>query len=160
MPLVTELYTEQKKLWPKCGRHILAQFDNDTIIVYQAYSPALGNFAVTHGNLGGEFSYSRMSWVKPNFLWMMYRCGWATKPGQERVLAIRMLRSGFEEALSMASLSHSDPGVYADHEAWRQHKAISPVRVQWDPERSLRGAALNHWTTSGGGLTSGTSKRL
>ena len=48
------------------------------------------------------FSYSRMSWIKTNFLWMMYRCGWATKRNQERVLAIRITRQGFEEILSKA----------------------------------------------------------
>jgi hypothetical protein len=37
-----------------------------------------------------------MTWIKPSFLWMMYRCGWATKPGQERVLAIQITREGFE----------------------------------------------------------------
>lgn len=52
---------------------------------------------------GGEnFSFSRMSWIKTNFLWMMYRCGWASKHGQERVLAVRILRKGFDEILSKA----------------------------------------------------------
>jgi len=27
-----------------------------------------------------------MSWIKPNFLWMMYRCGWGTKEGQQVTL--------------------------------------------------------------------------
>ena len=46
-----------------------------------------------------------MTWIKPSFLWMMYRCGWATKPGQERVLAITIRRAGFEWALAHAALS-------------------------------------------------------
>ncbi len=50
----------------------------------------------------------RMTWIKPSFLWMMYRSGWATKPGQERVLAVELLRSGFEQALSEACLSSFD----------------------------------------------------
>jgi hypothetical protein len=29
------------------------------------------------------------TWVKPSFLWMMYRSGWATTPGQERILPAR-----------------------------------------------------------------------
>ena len=70
-------------MWPKEGRHILAQFDDDTVIVYQAYRPSIGRYAAEHGAFGGDFSYSRMSWVKPNFLWMMYRSGWGTqgRPG-------------------------------------------------------------------------------
>ncbi|MFM7854759.1 MAG: DUF4291 family protein [Flammeovirgaceae bacterium] len=27
-------------------------------------------------------SLNRMTWMKPNFLWMMYRSGWATKHNQ------------------------------------------------------------------------------
>ena len=119
-------------------RQVRAVHDEDTITVYQAYSPAIASAAVAAGGFVPPFRRERMTWIKPSFLWMMYRCGWATKPGQERVLAIRMLRSGFEEALSMASLSHFDPEVYADHEAWQQRKAASPVRVQWDPERDVR----------------------
>jgi hypothetical protein len=33
-PLATAPYAEQVKRWPQAGRHILAQFDDDTIIVY------------------------------------------------------------------------------------------------------------------------------
>jgi Domain of unknown function (DUF4291) len=73
---------------------------------------------------------------------MMYRCGWATKAGQERVLAIEITRAGFEWALAHACLSHFDPAHHRDRGAWSQHLKASPVRVQWDPERSLRLAAL------------------
>ena len=68
MALVTELYPEQVKVWPKEGRHILAQYDEDTIVVYQAYRPSIGRYAAEHGAFGGDFSYSRMSWVKPRTL--------------------------------------------------------------------------------------------
>jgi len=40
-----------------------------------------------------------MTWIKPSFLWMMYRSGWATKPGQEHILATQITRDGFEWAL-------------------------------------------------------------
>ncbi len=87
-----EPYLVQIRRWPKTGRHILAQFDDESVIVYQAYRPAIGHFAAKNGFFGGEFSLSRMSWIKPNFLWMMYRCGWASKEGQEVVLAVRLKR--------------------------------------------------------------------
>lgn len=123
-------------------RQVRAVYDQHTITVYQAYSPAIANAAVAAGRFVPPFRRERMTWIKPSFLWMMYRCGWATKPGQERVLAVRISRSGFEEALSSASLSHFDPMVYADHETWQRRKEISPVRVQWDPERDVRLEAL------------------
>ena len=44
MPIVAEPYSDQAGVWPQEGRHILAQFDDDTIIVYQAYRPSIGRF--------------------------------------------------------------------------------------------------------------------
>ncbi|WP_413199926.1 DUF4291 family protein, partial [Nostoc piscinale] len=93
MRLVTESYLNQISCWPQTGRHILAQYDDQTVVVYQAYRPEIGHFAASNGYFGGEFSLERMSWIKPNFLWMMYRCGWGTKDGQEVVLAIWIQRS-------------------------------------------------------------------
>jgi hypothetical protein len=87
MRLAIEPYQEQTQFWPTEGRHIMAQFDNETVVVYQAYRPSIGHFAAQHGYFGGEFSLSRMSWIKPGFMWVMYRSGWGTKPDQEVVLA-------------------------------------------------------------------------
>lgn len=125
-------------------RQIRAVHDADTITVYQAYPPAIADAAVRAGRFVPPFKRERMTWVKPSFCWMMYRCGWATKPGQERVLAVRMSRTGFEQALGMASLSHFDRTLYDDAAAWVAQKAVSPVRVQWDPERTPTGVALEH----------------
>jgi hypothetical protein len=88
--LTVEPYVEQSRRWPRSGRHILAQFDENEIDVYQAYRPDIGRFAAEHGYFGGAFSYERMSWIKPNFLWMMYRSGWGKKEGQEVTLAVHL----------------------------------------------------------------------
>ncbi len=124
------------------ARQVRARYDDDTITVYQAYGHAIADAALAAGTFTSPFSRTRMTWIKPSFLWMMYRCGWAEKPGQERVLAIRMTRIGFEEALAMFCLSHFDPTLHRDREAWRAALRASPVRVQWDPERTLSGEAL------------------
>ncbi|WP_406034005.1 DUF4291 domain-containing protein [Nocardioides sp. NBC_00163] len=123
---------------------IRATYDAETITVYQTYSPAIANPAVAAGTFVPPFSLTRMTWIKPSFLWMMYRCGWATKPGQERVLAVRITRAGFESALSQACLSHFDRGHHADRGAWRDALRRSPVRIQWDPERTPSGTSLPH----------------
>lgn len=125
-------------------RQVRAVYDVDTITVYQAYPAAIADAAVRSGRFVPPFKRERMTWVKPSFCWMMYRCGWATKPGQERVLAVRMSREGFEQALGMASLSHFDRTLYDDAAAWAAQKAASPVRVQWDPERTPSGVTLDH----------------
>jgi hypothetical protein len=77
---------------------------------------------------------------------MAYRSGWATKAGQERVLAIELTRDGFEWALGHASLSHYEPGNHPDQATWAAAKDASPVRIQWDPERDLTLAPLDHRT--------------
>lgn len=79
MQLATENYLTQVNNWPTTGRQILAQFDEKSIVVYQAYKPKIGNFAASKGYFGGEFSLTRMSRIIINFLWMMYRSRWATK---------------------------------------------------------------------------------
>ncbi|MFD0377087.1 DUF4291 domain-containing protein [Streptomyces sp. NPDC059525] len=116
---------------------IRADHDAHTIVVYQAYAPAIADAALRAGRFVAPFSFGRMTWIKPSFLWLMHRSNWARKPGQERILAVRISRTGWEEALSRAVLTTtSDPAALAG----------AAVHVQWDPERSARGAALNHYS--------------
>ncbi|WP_235613633.1 DUF4291 family protein [Streptomyces olivochromogenes] len=49
-----------------------------------------------------------------------------------------MDRAGFEWAPAHAALSHFRPGVQADRDQWRAEVADCPVRVRWDPDRSIR----------------------
>ncbi len=139
MNLVTEPYLTQAARWPQSGRHILAQFDDESVIVYQAYRPAIGHFAAQHGYFGSPFSLSRMSWIKPNFLWMMYRCGWASKEGQEVVLAVRLKRLAFDEILRRAVHSSFVPEIYESESAWKAAVATSDVRLQFDPDHNPSG---------------------
>jgi len=143
MKLPTERYEPQSMRWPQSGRHILAHFDDRSLVVYQAYRPSIGRFAIEHGRLGGpDFSFSRMSWIKPNFLWMMYRCGWGTKPGQEAILGLRISRRFFDSLLASAVPSSFDPARYADRGSWQAAVASSDVRLQWDPDHSPSGHSL------------------
>jgi hypothetical protein len=118
-------------------REIRARFNDTALTVYQAYSPAIAEAALAAGRFVPPFKLGRMTWIKPSFLWMMYRSGWATMTGQERVLAIAISREGFEWALAHSCLSHYDSTVHRDEAQWAALKQASPVRVQWDPERTL-----------------------
>ena len=139
MNLITESYLTQQARWPRSGRAILAQFDAESVVVYQAYKPGIGRFAATHGHFGGDFRMSRMSWIKPNFLWMMSRSGWGTKVDQEVTLAVRIRRDAFDEILRVAVPSTHAPGVYATRADWQQAVARSDVRLQWDPDHGPTG---------------------
>lgn len=125
-------------------RQVRALFSEQTVTVYQAYPRSIAISAVSTGRFVPPFKRDRMTWIKPSLLWMAYRSGWATKPGQERVLAIEITRDGFEWALAHSSLSHYEPGTYPDHDTWIATKTSSLVRIQWDPERDLRHHALDH----------------
>src|SRR5215469_3722081 len=134
MKLPTYPYAEQTKRWPQSGQYILAQFDDETIIVYQAYRAEIGSFAVEKGYFGGEFKYSRMSWIKPNFLWMMYRSQWGQAEGQEVILAIRLRRRFFDSLLAQAVPSSFDVKAFGSRDDWASAVARSDVRLQWDPD--------------------------
>jgi len=141
MNLLTAPYSTQSATWPASGSQIMAQFDEKTIVVYQAYKKSIGEFAARHGYLGGNYSLDRMSWIKPNFLWMMYRCGWATKDqNQAIVLAVRIQREGFDTILSEAVHSTFRPEIYGSEEAWGDALSRSSVRLQWDPDHNPYGA--------------------
>jgi hypothetical protein len=109
-----------------------------TITVYQAYAPEIGLPAVQEGRFPAAWKRDRMTWIKPSFLWMMYRCGWGTKEGQETVLAVEISRDGFEWALTNACLSSYARATHPDRAAWQRQLKRAPARVQWDPERDLR----------------------
>lgn len=142
MKLQLKKYKEQEKEWPQSGYHIMAQYDDEKIIVYQSYRPEIGSFAVKNQFFGGAFSLDRMTWIKPNFLWMMYRNGWATKEGQEVVLAIHLKKEAFESYVKNAVYSSFKPELYVSYDAWQEDVANSNVRLQWDPDHDPYGVKL------------------
>uniref|UniRef100_A0A914YSW3 DUF4291 domain-containing protein n=1 Tax=Panagrolaimus superbus TaxID=310955 RepID=A0A914YSW3_9BILA len=114
-------------------QQIRATFDDETITVYQAYNDEIANSAISAQTfISPPFILERMTWIKPSFLWMAYRSGCASKPNQERILAIKIKRDGFEWALKNSSSSQS-----------KNCKSM-PVRIQWDPERSIKLEKLLH----------------
>ncbi len=125
-------------------RQIRATFDDATIRVYQAYNHQIADAALRAGRFASPpFSMTRMTWIKPSFLWMMYRAGWGHKDdGQARILAIDISHEGFAWALAHSCASHPPDGMSPAE--WEALKARSPVRVQWDPERDLHHNPLPH----------------
>lgn len=140
MNIITEFYKQGLEHWPKTGQHILAHQTNEEIVVYQAYKKSIARFAAENQFLGGnEYSYNRMSWIKPNFLWMMYRCGWAEKENQESVLALWIRKKDFEAILNEAVISSFNPQYHDNYEQWRADLGRKEVRLQWDPDHDPYG---------------------
>lgn len=121
---------------------IRADYDRDTIVMYQAYSKVIALPALKAQKFVSPFSFNRMTWIKPSFLWLMHRSNWGRKSNQEYIFAVRITRAGWEEALSKAVLTSYEKSVHGNVTDWRKQFDKATVHVQWDPERSLKGADL------------------
>ncbi|CAG8650999.1 3369_t:CDS:2 [Acaulospora colombiana] len=44
--LEIELYNLQAQIWPSSGKHIMAQYDDDSIVVYQAFNDSIADYAI------------------------------------------------------------------------------------------------------------------
>ncbi len=119
-------------------RQILANFDNEGIIVYQAFNPSIAQEAVRLGTFGKGFNLERMTWIKPSFGWMLYRSGYATKHNQERILKIKLSHDGFLAILSQGIHTSFEPDLFKTEIDWQLALRRGEVRYQWDPDRDLR----------------------
>ncbi len=144
MNLETILYRDYETDLPQEGRCILGQMTNtENLVVYQAFNPSIAKYAVEHQQFGGsQYSFNRMSWIKPNFLWMMYRAGWASKSNQECILAVEIAKVHFERILSEAVHSSFQSNRYASKADWQAQLKASNVVMQWDPDHQPNGNKL------------------
>ena len=136
----TEKYIKQTKRLPNQGKQIIANKESENIIVYQAFNSQIANYALANQQFGGSaYSFNRMSWIKPGFLWMMHRAGWAAKVNQERILAITLPLVHFKTILKQATISSFDKELFSDEAAWKKELNNTEVRLQWDPDHDSFG---------------------
>lgn len=144
MSLELAEYLSLREAWPQAGKVILAQYDEQSVVVYQAFNAVTAAYAVEHQQLGGpRYSLDRMSWIKPNFMWMMYRCSWLEADAEQaRVLAIHINRSFFDELLTSAVASSFRASGLETEAEWKGALRRSEVRLQWDPDHGPSGNKL------------------
>lgn len=125
-------------------REIRAYYTDDFVRVYQAYSDHVVDGIEKYGTFSQpNFSFSRMTWIKPSFCWMMYRSGWGYKdPKQHNILAIDITHEGFLWCLQNACLSKAP--AYMGEETFANLKQNKTVVIQWDPERDIELNKLNY----------------
>lgn len=126
-----ESYSTQLATWPERGKQLLAFWDSEGVVVYQAFNKSIAQYAAEKQTFKGcpGYSYTRMTWIKTNFMWMMYRCGWGVKDvDQERVLALKISHEGMKAILQEATRKGGS--------------ANSTVRLQWDPDHAPSGESL------------------
>jgi hypothetical protein len=120
------------------AREIRADFDDSSIVVYQTCDPEIAGQAVEQGRFLPPYAGNRM-WITSSFGWIMsgYRHGRRPNPAKERILAVRITRTGWEEALSVAIPTRPDLGPYAGAPEWRARFEQATVRIQWEPGTAL-----------------------
>ncbi len=125
---------------------IRANYDRDTIVMYQAYSDAIADPAIRDQKFQAPFSFTRMTWIKPSFFWLMHRSNWGQKSNQNRILAVHIKRAAWEKALSLGVLTSPEKHIHGSGSKWESLFNNAKVHVQWDTERSQKGAPLNHFS--------------
>lgn len=123
---------------------IRATYTEEHIAVYSAFSSSIADVALQHQKLLPPFVYNRMTWIKPSYLWLMYRSDWGGRAGMERTLRIWIKRSNWEAALAEAILTTPEKHVYKDVKKWRKSLDKARIRVQWDPERDIKNQRLDY----------------
>lgn len=123
---------------------IRADYKNDTLVVYQAYNKVIATSALENQKFCAPFSFNRMTWIKPSFLWMMERSNYGQKSNQEYTLAIHIKRDAWEKALHKAILTSPEKRVYPNPKSWEKDFENAEIYVQWDPERNIKGTKLNY----------------
>mgnify|MGYP001025106210 FL=1 len=123
-------------------KEVFAQYNNQWIRVYQAYNSIIAKEAVALQTFGESFHINRMTWIKPSFLWLMYRSNWGTKKNQECILALDIHRRMFNELLEKAVLTSPDSISYTGAQ-WEKAFDETMVYCQWDPDRNINGNAIN-----------------
>jgi hypothetical protein len=127
-------------------QEIRAEFDNKTVTVYQAYNEKIALPAIKNNKFETPFSFNRMTWIKPSYLWLMERSNWGEKSNQDFILGIKIKKECWEKALSLGVLTHPDENIYANGLEWENEFNKATVHIQWDPERTLRGGKLEERT--------------
>ena len=91
------------------------EWDSEGVYVYQAYKDEIADWALEHQAFGGPaWKPTRMTWIKPSFAWMLYRSGYGYKPGQTRVLKIKLSHATIAFLLSQCKCTDTNSRVRND----------------------------------------------
>ena len=114
---------------------VIGRKESGNLVVYQAFNIRIAEFAIRHQQVGGsDYSFNRMSWIKPGFLWMMHRAGWGAKENQQQVLAITISLAHFTYILQQATISSYDKDLFETESKWKDELSKTERRLQWDPD--------------------------
>lgn len=141
-PDLIDYYTQEQRL-PDAGHHLFVNRNIDSLVVYQAYSSEIALNVLKKGNfIVDGFRLNRTTWLKPNFLGMMYLSDWGRKRNQEIVLGIGIDLDWFKKVLELAFPTQNLYSLQISNNSWREIFRESSVIFQWDPDRRPDGLKL------------------
>jgi hypothetical protein len=140
--IVEQLIKIRRDFYMEYVKEVFAQYNRQCIRVYQAYNAVIAKEAIALQTFGENFNINRMTWIKPSFLWLMYRSNWGTKKNQECILALDIYQTKFNELLEKAVLTSPDSTSYTGVQ-WEKAFDETTVYCQWDPDRNVNGNAIN-----------------
>ncbi|KAF0974264.1 hypothetical protein FDP41_006874 [Naegleria fowleri] len=106
--------------------HMESHKMDECIVFYQAYNSTIANYAVQNQRFEGcsAFDMKRMTWIKPNYLWMMYRSEFAKAWNQTNILALYIQREYFEKVIlenAVCSMCYPElEKYYGSKENWKK----------------------------------------
>jgi hypothetical protein len=137
-------YIDVATTWPDRGKVILAQYDSDSIIIYQAVDNSTADVVISHQNLNiPGISFRQMAWFQTSFFGLMHHSRWGTAPAQSAVLAIWIQRKAFDNILKKATPAQFSEAVYKDKSTWQADLENANVRLQWNPDFPPQGPKLH-----------------
>jgi hypothetical protein len=118
-------------------RHVRATYSDESIVVYQAYGAPIGDAALAAGTFVALFKRERDDVDQAVLPVDDVPLGLGQEAGPGANSRDRADAGGFERAFAHAPHSHHARRAHDRVEDWKAQKRASPVRVQWDPDRSL-----------------------
>jgi hypothetical protein len=138
--------------WDVPPHTLLATWDAESVVVWQAHGHRVADAVLARGSFDvPEWRTDRTSRFRVSLPSLLWRCSWGTRPGRERILAVRLSRSGFDEVLRRAVPADDDRAVYPTEASWRLAMRYATATVSWHPDRSLEGEPTA-WDTARFGL--------
>ena len=128
-------------------RTVLATFDDDRVLVWQAHCCPVAEEALRLGRFGGRiWRYDRVTRFRLSLPSLLTRNGWASRAGRERILAVWLKRLAFDAILRQAVHAAFEPAVYPTEMGWRLAVRYANVSLAWHPDVDPAGNELSRVT--------------
>lgn len=133
-------YPDQAESWPERGRHVLLQYDVETLVFYDACRPAIAKESAASQQISRRSNNpEKPFWLKLGFLYTMARSNWGKTQGQEHTLAHWVSRQRLQDWLGVAVHVNYLSTVYESEAAWQQAKNEADILIDWSPDHRPNG---------------------